>query len=53
MNTHNLATEHVIDLLPGRDEACFVIRSAFSQNECEELLFQANLRVIETMNVSK
>ena len=42
MNTHNLATEHVIDLLSGRDEACFVMKSAFSQNECKELLFQAN-----------
>ena len=42
MNAQNLTTEHIIDLLPGNEEACFVIKSAFSQIECEELLFQTN-----------
>ena len=42
MNIHNLATERVIDLLPEKEETCFVLKSAFNRHECEELLLQAN-----------
>ena len=42
MSIHNLATERVIDLLPEKEEACFVIKSVFSRQECEQLLLQAS-----------
>lgn len=40
MITHDLATKRVVDLLPGREEECFVLKSAFSRQECEEFLLQ-------------